>query len=512
MMRTSHHFGVWAFLRLLGVVYLIAFVSLWVQVDGLVGSKGILPVGEYLDHVRAGTGAERYWLVPTALWLWPGDAALHALCGAGVLLSLALVAGVATLPVLVLAWAAYLSLACAGQTFLHFQWDILLLEAGFAALFVAPATWRARAPWQLPPPRRAGLWVVWLLLFKLMFLSGVVKPLSMDERWWKLTALDYHYWTQPLPTWTSWYADRLPAWFGKLSVLVTYGCEMAAPLALFAGYRGRRLFAAATLFLMLAISWTGNYGFFNLLTVALCLPLVDDAAFAPLLPERWRAHPNHVPPRRVAGAVQAALAAGLVGVSALAFVQEIVRTTPRERVGPLARSLLDAADRSLLSWGQPYVLRWTAPFRTVSGYGLFRSMTVERPEIVVEGSADGLTWKEYAFRWKPGDPAGRPRFAAPHMPRLDWQMWFAALSPRRAETWLGGFMRRLLEGSPAVLDLLAANPFPGAPPRFVRLAYYSYEFAPPERRREGLWWRRTLRGPLAGPLSLDDFGPRAKAR
>jgi hypothetical protein len=514
--------GRWAFLRLLGVVYLVAFVSLWVQIDGLVGSDGILPVGEFLERVRAGTGPERYWLVPTLLWLGHGDAALHALCAAGVLLALALAAGVATRPVLLLAWAVYLSLACAGQTFLHFQWDILLLEAGFAALFVAPGTWRPRGPHALPPPRRAGLWVVWLLLFKLMFLSGVVKPLSLDETWWRLTALDYHYWTQPLPTWTSWYADRLPAWLDRLSLVVLYGCEIAAPLLVFAGRAGRRALAGATLFLMLAIASTGNYGFFNLLTATLALPLLDDALLGRLLPARWvatvvaaRREPGVA---RAAGAAHAALAVALLFVSALTFVEEIVRTVPRERVGAPSRALLAGAERWILSWGRPWVLHWTGPLRTVSGYGLFRAMTTERPEIVIEGSADGRTWKEYAFRWKPGDPTCRPRFAAPHMPRLDWQMWFAALSPRRAEPWMVGLMRRLLEGAPDVLALLAENPFPDAPPRFVRLLYYHYEFATPEaRHQDGAWWQRTPRGALTVPLSLDggllrgaDAAPRAR--
>jgi len=140
-----------------------------------------------------------------------------------------------------------------------------------------------------------------------------------------------------------------------------------------------------------------------------------------------------------------------------------------------------------------------------NAYGLFRGMTVERPEIIVLGSRDGRSWKTYPFRWKPGDPARRPRFATPHMPRLDWQMWFAALDPNGAG-WLSGLLLGLLEGRPEVLALLAADPFAGQPPRFVRLDYYLYEFTTPAERREtGNWWRRERKGELVRPLSLQDL-------
>jgi len=491
------------FLRLLGLVYLVAFVSLWVQVDGLVGSDGILPVADHLDWAREHMGGERYWRIPTLLWLGDGNLALHTVCGAGVALSIALMFGVAPIPVLFLLWMFYLSLAHGAQTFLGFQWDTLLLETGFCALFVAPTGWRS-SPLRAPP--RAGLWLLWLLLFKLMVLSGAVKPLSMDQTWWKLSALDYHYWTQPIPTWTSWYAHQLPGWFQKFSVFLTYLIEMVLPFLIFTGRIGRRFVAAGTVFLMLMISWTGNYGFFNLLTIVLCVPLIDDKMFARWLPTAA------VPPlgreariRRVAVVAPVAV---LIAISALTMVNELVRTIPPGTEGT-ARTVADAADRGLLSWSGPTVLRWAAPFRTVNGYGLFRAMTTERPEIVVEGSRDGVSWTPYEFRWKPGDPERSPPFVAPHMPRLDWQMWFAALNPRRAQPWLVGLMRGLLRGSPEVLALLDDDPFPDDPPRYVRLMYYKYEFATPrERRAQDVWWTRELSGPLTPPFTLEQLEPR----
>lgn len=500
--------GRWLFLRLLGLVYLIAFVSLWAQVHGLVGSHGILPVADFLDRVREHLGPDRFWQVPTLLWLGDGDLALDLLCGGGVALSVALMAGVAPIPVLFLLWACYLSLTVGGQAFLSFQWDTLLLETGFCALFVAPAVWRPAPAARLPAPPRAGLWLVWLLLFKLMFLSGAVKLLCMDETWWKLTALDYHYWTQPLPTWVSWYAHQLPAWFQKLSVLVTYAIEIALPFLVFAGRIGRRLVAAGTVFLMLMISWTGNYGFFNLLTVVLSMPLVDDAVWARLrAAARPAAKAAATLGGRLRGIAVAVAVVPLIAVSALAMVSELVRTVPAG-TGGIAGAAAAAAERTVLAWGEPAVLARTAPLRTINGYGLFRAMTTERPEIVVEGSRDGVTWAAYEFKWKPGDPARRPRFVAPHMPRLDWQMWFGALNPRRAGPWLEGLMRGILRGSPEVLGLLGVDPFPDAPPRYVRLVYYKYRFATPaERRDEGVWWTRERLGELTAPIAREQPRP-----
>ena len=186
-------------------------------------------------------------------------------------------------------------------------------------------------------------------------------------------------------------------------------------------------------------------------------------------------------------------------------MQELVRTVPPGTEGT-AGAVARAADRWVLSWGEPVVLLWTAPFRTINGYGLFRSMTVERPEIVVEGSRDGVTWTAYAFKWKPGDPARAPRFVAPHMPRLDWQMWFAALNPRRAGHWLTGLMHGILRGSPDVLALLDDNPFADEPPRYVRLLYYKYRFATPaERRDQDVWWTREFSASLTPAITLEQL-------
>src|SRR5438876_3443507 len=218
----------WLFLRLLGVVYLIAFTSLALQVTGLIGEHGILPATAFLDRTRALHGGAAYRLFPTVCWLGAGDGALRVLCWGGAGLALLVVAGVAQAPALALLRVCYLSLSVVGQTFLWFQWDGLLLETGLLAILYAPTRWlpsRGREP----EPSGVVRWLVWLLLFKLMFLSGITKLASGDPAWRHLTALDYHFWTQPLPPWTAWYAHWLPAWTHRGMLLTVFGIELVVP-------------------------------------------------------------------------------------------------------------------------------------------------------------------------------------------------------------------------------------------------------------------------------------------
>jgi hypothetical protein len=464
----------WLFLRLLGVVYLTAFLSLWVQVHGLIGSRGILPVREYLADVRGVTGPERYYLVPTLCWLDDGDRFLNGQCAAGVVLSVLLIAGVAPAPVLFVLWVLYLSLSVAGQDFFNYQWDALLLEAGLLAVFLAPPQLWPR-PAREAPPSRLVLWLFGWLLFRLMFGSGVAKLLSGDPTWRGLTALSYHYETQPLPTWTSWYMHQLPGGFQAGSVVVTFVAELVVPLAVFGPRRWRLVAFVGIVGLQVLIAATGNYGFFNLLTVVLCVPLLEDSLF----PARWRA--RFVPAGPAAAAPRA-------------------RGWPGWVLGPVAAVVVTLSALPFLARGG-LVRRWpawvveayraAASFRSVNSYGLFAVMTTHRPEIIVEGSDDGVTWLPYEFRWKAGDVQRRPRFAGPHLPRLDWQMWFAALDDYRENPWFLHFLARLLDGSPEVLALLETNPFPDHPPRFVRAVLYDYHFTDPATRSAtGAWWRR----------------------
>lgn len=467
------------FLRLLGVVFFCAFVSLAVQARGLVGSKGILPIATLLSAVGDQYGAERFWLLPTLSWIAPGDAALTIQCVAGAALSLLLAAGFFPAACVALLTILYLSVSVAGQIFFSFQWDYLLVEAGFLSIFLAPLSRRLAFPAAGPP--RVPLFLLKWLVFRLNFSSGVVKLASGDPTWRSLTALSYHYETQPLPPWTAWWMHRLSGDFQKASVLFLFFVELVVPFAIFAPRRFRLAACVLLVGFQAVVAATGNYAFFNLLAAALCVLLVDDRVFEKvraLFSRRGARVPavRHVPGRAWPRAVPWIVAALVLPVSLA------------EVLGPFRPGSSDPPPLASLE-------RVLAPLRIVNGYGLFAVMTTRRPEIIVEGSADGQTWKEYAFRWKPGDVRRRPRFVAPHQPRLDWQMWFAALGSLEENAWLERFLGRLLEGSPDVLALLGPDPFEGRRPRYVRAILYDYRFTDrDERKRTGAWWRRVELG------------------
>ena len=472
------------FLRAVGLIFLIAFVSLWVQIDGLIGSNGITPVREFLPAARAQLGDRALSILPTLCWFNSSDTFFHFLCGGGVVLSLVLIVGIAPALSLVGLVAFYLSLTIAGQTFLSFQWDILLIEIGFLSIFLAP--WRLWPKRGVDPPvSRAALFLLKVLLFKLLVMSGVVKLTSGDDSWWDLTALDYHYWSQPLPTVIGWWADQSPEWFKKFSVAFCLVVEIIVPFFIWAPRRLRLFACGLLIFLQVMIAATGNYYFFNLLTIALCLLLIDDDVAASLRETRAR---------RIATRPQDKL-------SICAATAVIVVTLP------LNAQLIYSALKPEAEWprllGSVYAR--AEAFRIVNGYGLFRVMTKDRREIIIEGSADGLDWKPYEFKWKPGDVMRAPGWCAPHQPRLDWQMWFAALGSYRQNPWFVQLVISLLHGKPQVAALFERNPFPQNPPRYVRAALYRYRFTTAEEHREtGAWWKRQELGEYLPSVSLED--------
>ncbi|MBI4585831.1 MAG: lipase maturation factor family protein [Planctomycetes bacterium] len=485
------------FLRALAIIYFIAFVSLWTQVDGLVGSQGILPAGDFLSEVAARFGASRFYNLPTLCWLSSSDGFLHALCAGGALL--ATIAAAAPLSALLwlLLWILYLSLYGVGQVFLGFQWDILLLEAGFLAIFLAPMTALPAAN-RVHCPTRLAIWLFWWLLFRLMFASGTVK-LTWGDPAWQLPApeaLSFHYETQCIPPWTAWYLHNLPPWLHVSSAWIMYFIEIAASACIFLPRRIRLAAGLLQALLQLVIIASGNYGFFNYLTLVLCIPLLDDAFWPGRFFRKWNpageAAPQ--PPKRARPWplwAQIPIASGLFLLSAVIFLDGI-RPGGFPWLAPIREAVYQVQRFSL-----------------VSSYGLFRVMTKTRPEIIIEGSSDGKEWKAYEFKYKPGDAARRPVFVAPHQPRLDWQMWFAALGGARQNRWFFALCLRLLEGSKPVLDLLDSNPFPDQPPRYLRARRFDYRFTTfEERRQTGNWWKVTPLDTYVRPIRLEDFGRR----
>jgi lipase maturation factor 1 len=444
-------------LRGLAIVYLIAFLSFIPQINGLIGSNGILPIHNYLDGVHSEYGTRAYVYLPTLAWLNSSDGFLHTLAWAGVILSVALFVGLIPLAAAIGLFVLYLSIDTAGQTFFSFQWDSLLLEAGFAAILLAPRGFR---PSYTDPPPRMAVWIFRFLLFRLMLESGVVKLLSGDPTWRNLTALNYHYETQPLPTPPAWYFAHLPQLFQKISVAGVFAIEIAVPFLFLTTRKLRRIAAAATIAFQLLIAFTGNYTFFNLLTIALCfIPLFDDGKPAIRGRHHWLV-----------------CSAGGILI-ALGFIQLVSIFGFSRLPEPLAT----------IDFG-------AETFHLVNRYGLFAVMTTSRSEIVIEGSNDAEHWNPYEFGYKPGDVNRRLPWIAPYQPRLDWQMWFAALSNYQDNPWFSQLMLRLLQGSKDVVGLLERNPFPDKPPRFIRATIYDYHFSDAATRRAtgAIWTRRYL--------------------
>ncbi|MGO9757418.1 MAG: lipase maturation factor family protein [Roseiarcus sp.] len=467
-----HDLVAFLFLRLFGLIYLSAFVSFGVQAQGLIGSRGILPLAEWVDALAAGLGAERFLLAPTVFWLNDSDGAIQAVCWTGAALSLLLVVNVAPRLSLFLLYGLYLSLFYAGQTFMSFQWDTFLLEGGFVALLLSFAT-------------TPGVWLSRWLLFRFMFMSGVVKLLSGDPKWWSLSALSYHFLTEPLPTPLAWRAAQLPAGLLKLATGGAFFVELFLPFLIFCPRRLRFLAGFGILLLQSCILVTGNYNWFNLQTMLLCLLLFDDATARRILPRRFigflRSRARNHAPRRLARIVVNALALLIVFCGLVKM---------DERFGGSAPGPAQAVDGLI------------EPMHIVSAYGLFSVMTTERDEIIIEGSNDGVEWRDYEFIYKPGDVARRPRWNIPHQPRLDWQMWFAALEDPRGLPWFSRLLARLLENEPTVTALLERNPFPDKPPVYVRAQFYDYTYADAEEKAAGAWWDRRLLGDYFPPVRL----------
>ncbi|KAL2093543.1 hypothetical protein ACEWY4_010855 [Coilia grayii] len=567
-----------AFLWCMSVIYMFAFSSLYVQIPGLYGNEGVLPARWMLRYTGKGFW-EQLRDSPTLLWLGPKlgldtqqGMELIALIGTVLSLLSTLTHRLRDCRLYLCLWILYLSLYQVGQVFLYFQWDNLLLETGFLCVLVAPLY----LPWGRPRGcfhDNVTLWLVRWLLFRLMFASGVVKLTSRCPTWWGLTALTYHYETQCIPTPLAWFAHQLPVWWQKLSVVTTFLIEIPVPFLFFSPIRRHRLTAFyMQILLQVLIILSGNYNFFNLLTIALCFSLLDDEHINFLL--RRPAQDTHKPQK---GTLRKALSWACVCLEVTVYIllvywtslhfnlqidwerKEIMSKTaftyhqfmallkdmmmPSIWIGVLSltweilRAMFKSACMrgillrfwSTLQWGVmaaaavnmfaislvpftfldydansalwPGVKRAfevTDRYQLANSYGLFRRMTGVggRPEVVIEGSWDRNTWTEIEFMYKPGNMSAPPAFVTPHQPRLDWQMWFAALGPYHQSPWFSSLIYRLLQGKKDVIRLIQSDesnyPFKDQPPTYLRAHRYKYWFTEP--KEDGTypdrWWRR----------------------
>jgi hypothetical protein len=461
------------FQRGLGLVYLIAFLVAVNQFRPLLGEHGLLPVPIFLKQVS-------FLDAPSIFFLFPNDKAFAAAAWLGVFLAVLALTGVAdryetwwSMLVWSLLWAIYLSFVNVGQVFYGFGWESMLLEAGFFAIFLGG---RNSAPRAIP------IWILRWMLFRVMFGAGLIK-LRGDTCWKNFTCLDYYYETQPMPNPLSWYFHWSPVWMHRAGVGFNHFVELAVPFGYFAPQPVATIAGIFTIVFQLLLMGSGNLSFLNLLTIALALPTLDGRILSKIVSTR---PPAIHPPGRV-------VKYGMLGLAALVGILSIPTVL------------------NMLSPGQLMNFNFN-PLHLVNTYGAFGSIGRTRYEVVVEGTNDpsptpSTQWREYEFRGKPGSPTRTPPQIAPYHLRLDWLMWFAAMSRYSDEPWFINFMAKLLQGDPGALGLLATNPFPDRPPRFVRGQLYLYRFTTPQASKaSGAWWQRELAGPWFPEVSMETPG------
>ncbi|MFE7130073.1 lipase maturation factor family protein [Streptomyces sp. NPDC057638] len=453
------------FQRALAAVYLVAFLTAALQFRALIGERGILPVPAYLRRVP-------FRRAPSLFHAHYSDR-LFALCAwTGAALAAALVAGAAdeVPPALAMAWwavlwALYLSIVNVGQTWYGFGWESLLLEVGFLAVFIGNQ--------RTAPPLLILLLLRWVL-FRVEFGAGLIK-LRGDRCWRDLTCLYYHHETQPMPGPLSWFFHRLPRPLHRVETAANHVAQLVLPVLLFTPQPVATAAAVGIVVTQLWLVLSGNFSWLNWLTIALALSAMDGSLVS--------APPAPLPSSPLWYEIV------VLAVTALVLVRS---------VRP-ARNLLSRRQQMNRSYD---------PFHLVNAYGAFGTVGRVRQELVVEGTDEerphrDSRWREYGFKGKPTDVRRLPRQFAPYHLRLDWMLWFAAISPAYARPWFGGLVERLLEGDRDTVRLLAHNPFPEAPPSHIRVRIFRYRFTTwRELRATGAWWHRTEVGEFLGPTRL----------
>jgi len=457
--------------RGVAAIYLIAFVAAARQFRALIGEHGMLPVPRFLAR-------QSLWGAPSIFHFRYSDRLFATVSWFGAALATAIVAGVADLVPLwaamllwLLLWVLYLSIVNVGQTWYSFGWESLLLETGFLAIFLGN---------DRTAPPVLTMWLARLLLFRLEFGAGLIK-LRGDRCWRDLTCLYYHHETQPMPGPLSWFFHHLPKPLHRVEVAVNHFAQLVVPFGLFTPQPGASVAAAIIVITQLWLVISGNFAWLNWLTIILACSVIDQSSAAAVLPVPARPAPPGPPP----------WFASLVIVFAVAVV--FLSYWP-------ARNMLSSHQRMNMSFN---------PFHLVNTYGAFGSVGRTRREVVIEGTDDEeitpqTVWKEYEFKGKPGALRRLPPQWAPYHLRLDWLMWFAAISPHYAHQWLTPFLVRLLQNDPPTLRLLRHNPFPESPPRYVRAQLYRYRFTTwRELWHERSWWHRTLEDRYVPPVTIE---------
>ena len=460
------------FQRALGFVYFIAFLIVVNQFHPLLGERGLLPARLFIKRIE-------FWETPSLFWLNGSDRFISIIAWSSLLLSVTALTGLSdafgiwvSSAVWFLLWLFYLSFVNIGQTFYSFGWETLLLETGFLAIFLGSSNTK---------PPVVIIWLLRWILFRVIFGAGLIK-IRGDECWRNLTCMYYHYETQPLPNPLSWYFHKLPPLFHRIETLFTHFVELIVPWGLFVPVS---LIAALTgafivVFQVLLIL-SGNLSWLNYITLVLCIPCFDDSLLSRIIPIKPPVTLSVSEPRQ-------GILILLTGLILMLSLRPAMNLFSR-------RQIMNTSFE---------------PLHLVNTYGAFGSVTRERMEVIVEGTDDlvitsATKWREYEFKGKPGDVNRRPCVVSPYHWRLDWQMWFAAMSDYPYHPWILNLVAKLLKGDNSTLTLLAGNPFPNGPPKYIRAELYHYRFTSfEERKKTGRWWSRNYVRQYLPPLSLQN--------
>ena len=470
-------------LRLLGLVYLMAFLT-WVnQGPALVGRHGLLPAHGALAAIAQAVGGRLHGFAeaPSLFWISDSDALMFGAGWVGVALSLTVLAGYANALMLLALFALQVSLLPVGQIFYGFGWELQLCETGFLCIFLVPLL--DGRPFPRRPPSPIVMWLLRWLIVRIMLGAGLIK-LRGDPCWRDLTCLDYHFATQPIPNPLSPLFHALPPVAHKLGVLFNHVAELAAPFCVFGPRRVRHAGAAVMAALQVILICSGNLAFLNWLTLIPIIACCDDGVWRRVLPARLLARADHAAARAVPSKPARYAAIGLAVVVGILSVPVVL---------------------NLASGRQAMNTSFTR-LPLVNSYGAFGTVGRQREELIFEGTAEQVltpatVWKPYQWKCKPGDPDRAPCWMSPYHRRLDWLAWFAAMSTPDRYPFMAHLVWKLLENDRATLSLLAANPFPDAPPRHIRVDLYRYEMSSPGAKS---WWTRTRLDSWLPPLSRED--------
>jgi lipase maturation factor len=470
-------------LRLLGFVYAIAFLIAANQLVPLIGEHGLTPANHFLERIQAQLGSTSAGMLrlPTLFWVGISDNELSIFAWTGLALSLVVLAGYANAIILTVLWAMYMSIVHVGQIWYGYGWEIQLLETGFLSIFLCPLL--DPRPFPKRPPPLLVIWLFRWLGFRIMLGAGLIK-LRGDPCWRDLTCLFYHYETQPIPSPLSRYLHFAPQWFHKVEAVWNHFIELIVPWFSFGPRHARHVAGVLLVSFQVFLIISGNLSFLNYVTIIPFLACFDDTSLRRILPKalvrRAERAAQQSEPSRAQNYLAVALSI-LVAYLSIAPVTNLV------------------SGRQLMNYSYD-------PLDLVNTYGAFGTVGRERDEIIFEGTDDAFItgdtqWKEYEFKAKPGDPNRRPPFVAPYQPRIDWQIWFAAMASPAEYPWTLHFVWKLLHNDRGTLSLIAHNPFPNAPPHFIRARLYRYRFAP---LGDPAWWRREPIAEWLPALSTDD--------